>query len=342
MAVVSGYPKEVFRGVAASEDKSQRRYTRNFEVLFDGWVGTVGSYEGTYAAKNAVGVGTGVSIPARGAAHPQDPFSIVVDKNATPIDDSPHFFLVTVNYESSAVGAQPPQNDDPLLRPPEYSTGSERIQVPLFRADYLGTETRLANGTVNTVLLPAPLLNQIVGASCGLLFDPLPEQDAVILTIVVTRNEVDSLGALMNKKAIYENTTNLNAFNVTFGTGSDPIFANTFTVAAGYAKMGDISSARQFENDIYFLRTQYQVFLDPRGFLSKILDQHVYERDNITKELSRCKDAESDNAIAPMPLNGVGQQLLASIPPLPNDPVQVFRIYRPSQGSVDWAPLGLF
>jgi hypothetical protein len=161
-----------------------------------------------------------------------------IDIDIKQDQDWPLEWLVTAKYSSKQNRPQEQQNENPLLRAPEYAWSFAEYQRPFVR----------------------DLTGRSVVNSASVTFDPPPETEDSRPTLVITRNEAFFNPALALQ---YQDATNTDLF---YGAG------------LRQAKFKSITADSAYENGITFQKVKYEVQFRREGFFQEILDQGFCDR----------------------------------------------------------------
>lgn len=324
MAVVSGYPKELIEKRSSQTDAEGSRYFRHFIVKVSAVTDT------PYIAESATG------IPRVGDDHPDNGYATCRVVRCEPYQGLSETYEVMVEYSTPLSNLPGGDNADPLLRSAQYGGGSEKVTVPLSRAVYAGKKLYKRNGTVDVQLIPGitsatpPIM---VTNSAGQPFINVPEFEETMPYVRIQRNEAPNIGAIVQKQTQYEGKVNSDTFSI-----------GTLTVLPGLAKIADISWTREVDNQIPYFDVTYTIMLREAGWDYEIQDEGVVELTTTeVAKIQNIKDENNEDISQPVLLNGFGKRCRSSTPaPLATDTVSASLLYRKSNGTIPFAPLGLF
>lgn len=253
MAVVFGYPKEL-PNTPSTGDESQYRHGRRFLVITDD------VDDGTPVALSATG------IPRVGDAHPSQGFAYCKRVSAEADSESRLKFMVTAEYETPPRSTEPGgDNPDPLMRPSEYAWQWVSRNEPVRFGKFTKKIKVQRNGTVQEIASNfASVAKYPVQNSAKMPTDPLPERPISSPVLRVARNQATFDAASANN---YIDHINADQFSV---AGS--------TIAIGQGYMRSITATRQFENNVYYWRVEYELEFRADSWYVDILDHGDHER----------------------------------------------------------------
>ncbi len=200
-----------------------RTYTRTFIVISDD--------------KNdgPIIVTTDPSIPRHfdvyAFGNERDNGSVVVDIDQERDIDNPLKWIVTVSYDSKDKAVTKQRNRDKAPRDFDEDGVPDNMEIRY------GTEVR-EKAAVRDVLTKKAIKN-----SAGDLFDPPPVAPDPVLVINITRDEAEDTFSADNVEKFIKKTNKKPFFGFPEGT----------------CLMDDINSDRQFQNNTFFWRVNYQV-----------------------------------------------------------------------------------
>ncbi|MCE9553418.1 MAG: hypothetical protein K8T91_08595 [Planctomycetes bacterium] len=212
----------------------------------------------------------GVSIPAIGAGHTDDPERKVTNVSAEHKDGHPMICEVKVEYSTAEANADgSDKQENPLDRPPDIDWGGSDVTESYFRDT--------ADNPVVT--------------SAGEPFENFLERERGERILTVTRNEA----ALdINLLEDYKHAVN-----------SDQFVIDGVPIPAGMAKMGTATAKRSRENETDYYAITYPIKLNKAGWKHKVDDRGFNEKDGDTlKEI--VKGTPPVKVDKPWPLNGSG------------------------------------
>lgn len=277
MAVVSVEETPESRG--GYDDEYQREYTRTFEVLTDD------EDDGPITVEFAAGIPRVWDAFVERNGTSGDAIAVCRKVSARRSLDDPLMWVVTCEFsisrqtgigaQGSAANRQPggTNADDPTKWAPQYSWGAQQVKVP-FRKDRTGRW----------------VLN-----SAGDPYDPLPELDASIPTLTVSRYQA-AFNAEMAKSYAYA------------------VNADTFLFAdPGQARLQPITAESEATGGVLLWKVRITVeFMTvfPYTWQPWILDAG-YRRVNLTtgKNVAIIDELTKQPVQRPVPLNGLGQEL---------------------------------
>lgn len=268
-----------------------REYRRTFLVA------TTSQNDDARVVKNAVG------IPKRYFPYVS---SVTTDNNAKCISinarqrgGNPYAWEVECLWTTQPgrqIGNQPEEESppSPLEEPPDIEFGDETRTVPATRV-YDGS-------TLET--------NVFVLASNGEPYDPPPEIEDGLSTLVISRNEESYNPSIAST---YRKTTNAETF---WGFSAGQVFCRSITARL------------QWSNGVGFWRVTYTFLIDPRGHNARPLNQGTYYLDSGDRKTFLDNDGNRYVGL----LNSSGGQASASGATFGN-----FQVYP----RVSWTPLSL-
>ena len=208
----------------------------------------------------------GLTIPARGEAHPDKATALCHRRKVTKIEERTNAWRVECEYTTDAsfgAAATPP-----LSRPWEFSFRTAKLQKPVF-IDRDG--------------------DQIVN-SAGDPFDPLPELEFSENSVVLVRNEASYNPA---QTAEYENTVN-----------DADVDLDGETYAAGMLFMESIQAERIVEDTTTYYRVTYIIRVADNDWQLHLID--VGYRYVVAGDLYKIVDASNSEVTQPQKLDGSG------------------------------------
>jgi hypothetical protein len=212
--------------------------------------------------------------------------------DATQEDDDPHYWIVTVDYDSVWDGTK----IDPALQPAvpsgqgeQQGSGHERVTGKPLEISYDGEEYQ----KVVEKAMSSPSTGEFdedIKTSAGSRFDPAPEIEASRLVLTIVRNE---LAFDVSQALEYGDTIN-NA--VWYG------------FPARTVKMSMPKADRQFEEGIFYWKVTYRFKVRKETWVKDLLDQDVYFLDaGVRKQII---DPRTHTPVTrPQLLNGAGAVL---------------------------------